>query len=96
VLKVGRVAILSTRFLHPYHPDPEDHYRFTRDSLGYLFRGFSEVEIFHHGNRAQAFLVLINPGGRSRVFLNVLNPTIARFEPAKTRFPLGFVVLARK
>jgi len=96
VLKVDGVAILSTRFLHHYHPDPEDHYRFTWDSLSYLFREFSEVEIFHHGNKAQAFWALINSGGRSRVFLNILNPIISRFESARTQFPLGFVVWARK
>ena len=96
VLKPGGVCVLSTRFLCRYHPDPEDHYRFTQDSLGYLFRNFSSVEVYHHGNRAQVIWELINAGGRSRVFLNLLNPLFARFESKTTRFPLGFVVWAEK
>ena len=96
VLKVGGVFILSTRFLCRYHPDPEDHYRFTWDSLRHLCCEFSEVEVFHHGNRAQVIWEIINAGGRSRVLLNLLNPLVARLESTRTRFPLGFVVWARK
>ena len=40
VLKTGGICILSTRFMYRYHPDPQDHYRFTWDSLKYLFRTF--------------------------------------------------------
>ena len=88
--------MLSTRFLYRYHPDPEDHYRFTQDSLQYLFRHFNGVEVHHHGNRAQVIWELLNAGGRSRVVLNLLNPLFARFESEHTRFPLGYVVWARK
>jgi ubiquinone/menaquinone biosynthesis C-methylase UbiE len=96
VLKSGGVCILSTRFLYRYHPDPQDHYRFTWDSLRHLFRNFDHVEVHHHGNRAQVLWEMINAGGRSRVVLNVLNPLIARFSSTRTKFPLGFVVYARK
>jgi SAM-dependent methyltransferase len=96
VLKRGGVCILSTRFLYRYHPDPQDHYRFTWDSLRYLFRNFRRVEVHHHGNRAQVLWEMINAGGRSRVVLNLLNPLIARLETTTTKFPLGFVVYAEK
>ncbi len=96
VLKPGGVCILSTRFLYRYHPDPEDHYRFTWDSLRYLFRNFRHVEVHHHGNRAQVIWEIINAGGRSRVVLNLLNPLIAKLSSSRTRFPLGFVVYAEK
>ncbi len=96
VLKDGGVCILSTRFFFRYHPDPEDHYRFTWDSLRYLFRHFSHVEVHHHGNRAQVLWEVINAGGRGRVVLNLFNPLIAQFHSSRTKFPLGFVVFARK
>ena len=96
MLKPGGVCIASTRFLYRYHPDPKDYYRFTWDSLEYLFRQFRHVEVHHHGNRAQALWEMINAGGRSRVLLNVLNPIFALFEFQHTRFPLGFVIYARK
>ena len=38
VLKPEGICILSTRFIYPYHPGPKDYYRFTWDSLNYLFR----------------------------------------------------------
>ena len=96
VLKPGGVCLLSTRFLYRYHPDPEDHYRFTWDSLRRLFRRFRHVEVFHHGNRLHTIWELINAGGRSRVVLNLLNPLIALAPSGNTRFPLGFVVYAEK
>jgi SAM-dependent methyltransferase len=96
VLKPGGVCILSTRFMYRYHPDPQDYYRFTWDSLQYLFRNFRHVEVHHHGNRAQVLWEVINAGGRSRVFLNLLNPLIATFSSSRTKFPLGFVVYAKK
>ncbi len=96
VLKPGGTCILSTRFIYRYHPDPQDHYRFTWDSLTYLFRNFRHVEVLHHGNRLQVIWEIINAGGRSRVVLNLLNPLIARLNTAPTKFPLGFVVYAQK
>ena len=96
VLKPGGVCIASTRFLYRYHPDPHDYYRFTWDSLRYLYRRFDQVEVHHHGNRLQAIWEMINAGGRSRVLLNLLNPVVARLESKQTRFPLGFVIYARK
>ena len=96
VLKPGGVCIASTRFLYRYHPDPKDYYRFTWDSLEYLFHRFSHVEVHHHGSRVQAIWEMINAGGRSRVLLNILNPFFALFEFQQTRFPLGFVIYAQK
>lgn len=96
VLKPGGVCILSTRFIYRYHPDPEDHYRFTWDSLRYLFRNFGHVEVHHHGNRAQVIWEIINAGGRSRAVLNLLNPLVAQLSSRQTKFPLGFVVYAQK
>jgi SAM-dependent methyltransferase len=96
VLKPGGVCILSTRFLYRYHPDPEDHYRFTWDSLRHLFRQYRHVEVYHHGNRLQVIWEMINAGGRIRVVLNLLNPLVARMKPGRTKFPLGFVVYAEK
>ncbi len=96
VLKPGGVCVLSTRFIYRYHPDPHDYYRFTWDSLRYLFRNFRLVEVHHHGNRAQVIWEIINAGGRSLVFLNLLNPLIASLSSTHTKFPLGFVVYAEK
>lgn len=107
VLKAGGICITSTPFLYPYHPGPEDHYRFTSDSLTNLFREFSHVEIHAFGNRVQVLWQLLNfvtyeSAGKAiftsmiAVFLNVLNPLVARVQFRKTKFALGFVVYAVK
>lgn len=93
-LRPGGVCILSTRFFYRYHPDPQDHYRFTWDSLRHLFRRFGHVEVHGHGNRVQVLWEIINAGGRSRAVLNVFNPLVARLPADGRRFPLGFVVYA--
>ncbi len=98
LLKREGVCILSTRFIYIYHPDPNDYYRFTEDALKYLFKEFSQVEIYPHGDRLKVLWEIINPGyNKTRIFLNILNPLIARFRDSKnTRYPLGFVVYAKK
>jgi len=95
VLKPNGVCILSTRFMFPYHPDPKDYYRFTQDSLSYLFRNFRRAEIHHHGNRVQVMWQTINIG-KVNAFLNVLNPLFARIMSKNTNFPSGFIVYAEK
>lgn len=96
ILKPGGVCILSTRFIFPYHATKEpDYYRFTWDSLNYLFRKFSKVEIYHHGNKIQALWQILN-SGIIIVFLNIFNPIIARIHFKKTMCPCGFVVYAVK
>lgn len=95
VLKPHGVCILTTRFIQGYHPNPNDYYRFTWDSLGDLFSSFSEVRIFHHGNTIQSIWTLLTSDGWRKYF-SVLNPVVSRFHTGKTIHPLGFVVYAIK
>lgn len=95
ILKKRGTVILSTRFMQHYHPAPKDYWRFTRDSLALLFKNFDKVEIHPHGNLLQVFWHFISHGRLKFVF-NTLTPIIVRINFKKTRFPLGFVVYARK
>ncbi len=97
VLKPEGVCILSTRFIYPYHPDPKDYYRFTWDSLNHLFRKFSRVEIYPHGNRIQTLWELINiRTGKAQIFLNIFNPLFAMIHFKDTKCPSGFILYAQK
>jgi len=96
ILKSRGVCIASTRFIYPYHPVPKDYYRFTWDSLKYLFKDFSHVEIHSHGGKIQTLWQVINYGKLTGIFLNIFNPLIARIPSGKSLFPLGFIVYARK
>jgi len=101
ILKRGGVCILSTCFFYEYHPFPKDYYRFTQDSLNYLFRGFRKAEIHPYGNRLQVIWQILNTG-KMRILLSILliNPVfariLARINFRETKFPCGFVVYAKK
>jgi SAM-dependent methyltransferase len=97
ILKPGGVCILSTRFIYAYHPDPQDYYRYTWDSLKYLFRKFNTVEVFHHGNRIQALWQIISDCGNIGIPIRlILNPVIGKIHFKKTRYPCGFIIYAKK
>ena len=97
VLTPGGILILSTRFIYMYHPDPKDYYRFTEDSLSYLLRNFSNVEIYTHGNRLQVlWQLLTSPGNGLGIFLNFLNPLVAKINYSSKKIYLGLVVVAKK
>ena len=97
VLKAEGICILSTRFIYPYHPGPKDYYRFTWDSLNYLFRKFDKIEIYHHGSKISVIWEIINTESRViKIILNPFNPIIAKISSIKTQLPCGFVVYAIK
>ena len=96
ILKPGGVCIASTRFFYPYHPVPKDYFRFTWDSLKYLFRDFSHVEVHSHGGKLQTLWQIINYRKTTGIFLNIFNPLIAAIPSGNSLTPLGFVVYARK
>jgi SAM-dependent methyltransferase len=95
VLVKGGACIITTRFIHPYHPTPNDYYRFTWDSLNDIFSEFDEIKLVPHGNTLQSMWTLLC-AGRSRLVLNLLNPVIARINTGETVNPCGFLVFAIK
>lgn len=95
LLKKGGKCICSTRFIYHYHPDPYDYFRFTKDSLDYLFRKYSRVEIIPHGNRLQALWQIASSAGLSPI-MNPFTPLVARINFPDPHFPLGFVIVAVK
>ncbi len=96
ILKPGGICILSTRFICPYHPDPQDYFRYSKDGLRHLFRSFKKTEVFHQGNRFLVMWTLINRGVIMNLFLNIFNPIIARINVKKSDFPNGYIVYAKK
>src|SRR3954447_14173811 len=96
MLRPGGVCVLSTRFIHPYHPDPKDYFRFSSDGLQYLFREFSEVEIIPLGNRLQsAWLMLPGRPWVLAAIIGLLDPLVASYSRSgRTRCPGGFLVRA--
>lgn len=97
LLRPGGLCIVSTRFFHPYHPDPEDYFRFTSKGLQHLFSNFSHVEVQPLGNKFHSLWLLLSfqPGfGR---FFRRLSPLVASISSHSDEVaPCGFLVLARK
>jgi len=95
VLKKGGICILSTRFIHPYHADPYDYYRFTKDSLKLLLKKFSYVKVYPIGNRFFCVWEILSHGGIFYI-LRLFNYIIALINSKSSTFPLGYIVVAKK
>ena len=92
ILKEGGHCILSTRFIQPIHPGPKDYFRFTEDSLRYLFRDYRDVEVYPLGNVTHSIWQLINFRGK-----NLLSPLMAKINfHWKSKCPTGYIVFAEK
>jgi SAM-dependent methyltransferase len=97
LLRPGGVCVLSTRFLHPYHADPHDYFRFTNEGLAYLFREFSDVSIKPLGNRVHAAWMMM-PGRWAPVtwVVSLLTPLVASIDIPGSPNPCGYLVRAVK
>ena len=95
LLRPGGVCVLSTRFIHPYHPDPHDYFRFTSCGLTELFSDFREIRITPLGTRLGSAWMLLP--SRPRLLaraLSLLNPAIASLPARRLSAPCGFLVRA--
>lgn len=57
VLKTGSFAIITAPFLIPFHPDPKDNFRFSKDGLEEIFKAL-DFEIIDSGIYGGFFMVL--------------------------------------
>jgi len=63
VLKPHGYLLLSTPFIHPYHPGRcPDYYRFSKDGLRYLFNDFSSLEVVTDGGLFYALSFFVPRG----------------------------------
>jgi SAM-dependent methyltransferase len=97
LLRPNGVCVLSTRFLHPYHADPHDYFRFTNEGLAYLFREFSDVSIRPLGNRVHAAWMMM-PGrwAPMKWLVSLLTPLVASIDIPGSPNPCGYLVRAVK
>lgn len=96
ILKPGGICILSVPFLYPYHPDPQDFYRYTIDGLYSLFQNFTDVKVEYHGNRLQVIWLLFSESKKTLGLFSWLNPIIALLGKKNKACPLGYTVVAIK
>jgi len=94
ILKKGGTAIISTPFLYPYHPDPKDYYRYTKDGLKELCIDFKEISIIPVGNR---FLFMWEMLTWKIKALKLFNPILIKILDYKDENgPIDFITIAKK
>jgi len=97
VLKKDGSCILSTRFLYKVHDAPGDYFRFTEQSLKYIFRNFRDIEIKLMGNKFTVFWDLLLDLTFPLVLLNVAAPLVRMiFFWDDKDTPSGYLVRAKK
>lgn len=93
ILKPGGVCIASTPAFYHFHPDPKDFYRYTVDSLNYLFNQFKKVVVRPHGNRIHLIWQIIIDTFPTMSFFTSF---VYKYQRPDEAYPLGFVVIAQK
>ena len=88
-------CIVSVPFICAYHPDPNDYFRYTQDSLKEMFKDFEKVEIIPYGNRITAIWHILSYGKQLHL-LYWFNPLIALFDKSSRLFPAGYILIAKK
>lgn len=98
VLRPGGLAIVTTCFLNPLHPSPNDYWRFTPEGLHCLFNnpGWEILECGGWGNRLALILIFIRDRFR---FLYIPRGTSLRTRLARwneIKYPIVTWIVARK
>lgn len=100
VLALGGIVILSVPFMFHGHGGPFDYWRPTSFSLESLFNGFSEISIFHQGNRLHVISdLLTTPFPKWAIFflLRVINHLLVHAPQfGSSSAPSGFLLVATK
>lgn len=73
VLRPGGMAIITTCFINPLHPSPEDYWRFSPAGLSALFnsQGWEILECGGWGNRLALILIFLRDKFR---FVDIVTP----------------------
>ena len=107
VLKTGGNAIITAPFMFPYHADPKDNFRFSREGLEEIFRSI-DFEIIDSGVYGGFFMVLsemihfswFNPyKNKSGKFFAIIEKVAKFFDkivPAKIIYANSFIIAKKK
>lgn len=61
ILKPGGITLIQVPSIYPYHPNKNygDYWRFFEDTLRYMFKDFSSIEIMKQGGFFRAMVVFL-------------------------------------
>lgn len=107
VLKTGGNAIISAPFMFPFHADPKDNFRFSREGLEEIFKSM-DFEIIDSGIYGGFFMVLsemihfswFNPYKQKSGAIFAIIEKIAKFFdkviPSKIIYANSFIIAKKK
>ncbi|MFH0854426.1 MAG: class I SAM-dependent methyltransferase [bacterium] len=102
ILKKGGYMLLSTPWMHPYHGEPDDYYRFSKDALSYLLKksGYEILEIVTTGGRWRVIECFSRRWCKSKFLYKILSKIFLLFNYfSKTEKCLdtpGHFIIAKK
>ena len=107
VLKSGGYAVITAPFMIPFHPDPKDNFRFSKEGLEEIFRSFG-FEIVDSGIYGGFFMVLSemlhfsrfspynNKSGRFIAAIEKIAKFFDKIFPSKIIYANAFIVAKKK
>jgi len=107
VLKTGGYAVITAPFIIPFHPDPKDNFRFSKEGLEEIFRS-SGFEIVDSGIYGGFFMVLSemlhfsrfspynNKSGRFIAAIEKIAKFFDKIFPSKIIYANAFIVAKKK
>ena len=107
VLKTGGNAIITAPFMFPYHADPKDNFRFSREGLEEIFRSI-DFEIIDSGVYGGFFIVLSemihfswfdpykNKSGKFFAIIEKVAKFFDKIVPAKIIYANSFIIAKKK
>lgn len=109
ILKQDGVFVITVPFFMFIHPSPDDHWRYTKETLMRLLTeaGFKDVDVTPLGRGPGAVFVQVVGGVRGgRIWRIITSPFMWIFDKMlslymsqvelRERFPLGYFVVAKK
>jgi SAM-dependent methyltransferase len=95
VLAPGGTLLLSTRFIYPFHGEPNDYYRFTEQGLRFLLSKFEIEEIVPESTTAGAVGVVLERIGRQTETLGIRQLAVLWFIASRIMIALSFVLTSQ-
>ena len=96
ILKPGGIVIHTTVFIMPYHPSPNDYWRFSSDALKLMHYKYKTVKVGGYGNRRSIAIMLLRFTRFPVMYSTKFNFMTFLLKGNNQKFPIVTWVIAKK